>query len=219
MTETEHQVVELAEEILGTTGLGLGDRWIASGGDSLKALRFCFAVRQRWGCALSQAAVLHGDLAAVARSVATVRPGEEPALPTPVVSGARSAPATSEQQRLWLLQRRTPGSRAYSVNQVFRVDGPVDTAGLRRALRGLVTRHEALRTSFGLGLDGLAQCVVATRRGARGARVAVVRGAVGETGGGPDARVDAPRVRHAGEGEEASAYAAGLSAARGKDGQ
>ncbi|GHH59688.1 amino acid adenylation domain-containing protein [Streptomyces umbrinus] len=159
MTETEHQVVELAEEILGTTGLGLGDRWIASGGDSLKALRFCFAVRQRWGCVLSQAAVLHGDLAAVARSVATVRPGEEPALPTPVVSGARSAPATSEQQRLWLLQRRTPGSRAYSVNQIFRVDGPVDTAGLRRALRGLVTRHEALRTSFGPGPDGLEQTV------------------------------------------------------------
>ncbi|MGI3204072.1 condensation domain-containing protein [Streptomyces sp. GLT-R25] len=76
-----------------------------------------------------------------------------------MVSGARSAPATSEQQRLWLLQRRSPGSRAYSVNQVFRVDGPVDTAGLRRALRGLVTRHEALRTSFGPGPDGLEQTV------------------------------------------------------------
>ncbi|MEU9188437.1 amino acid adenylation domain-containing protein [Streptomyces sp. NPDC048484] len=159
MTETERGVVDLAEEILGTTGLGLGDRWIASGGDSLKALRFCFAVRQRWGRELSQAAVLHGDLAAVAGSVATVRPGEESALPAPVVSGARSAPATSEQQRLWLVQRHTPGSRAYSVNQAFRVDGPVDTAGLRRALRGLVTRHEALRTGFGPGPDGLEQTV------------------------------------------------------------
>ncbi|MFD3376711.1 amino acid adenylation domain-containing protein [Streptomyces sp. NPDC058697] len=159
MTETERQVVELAEEILGTTGLGLGDRWIASGGDSLKALRFCFAVRRRWGRDLSQAAVLHGDLAAVARSVATGRPREESDLPAPVVSGARSAPATSEQQRLWLIQRRTPGSRAYSVDQAFRVDGPVDTARLRRALRSLVTRHEALRTSFGLGPDGLEQTV------------------------------------------------------------
>ncbi len=159
MTETERRVVELAEEIIGTTGLGLGDRWIASGGDSLKALRFCFAVRQRWGHELTQSTVLHGDLAAVARSLATVRPGEESALPTPVVSGARSAPATSEQQRLWLVQRRTPGSRAYSVNQAFRVDGPVDTTALRRALCSLVTCHEALRTSFGLGPDGLEQTV------------------------------------------------------------
>ncbi|MEU5591499.1 amino acid adenylation domain-containing protein [Streptomyces sp. NPDC020298] len=158
-TETERRVVELAEEILGTTGLGLGDRWIASGGDSLKALRFCFAVRQRWGRELTQAAVLHGDLAAVARSLTTVRPGEENALPAPVISGARSAPATSEQQRLWLVQRSTPGSRAYSVNQAFRVDGPVDTAALRSALRSVVARHEALRTSFGLGPDGLEQTV------------------------------------------------------------
>ncbi|MEV8123408.1 amino acid adenylation domain-containing protein [Streptomyces sp. NPDC085944] len=158
-TETERRVVELAEEIIGTTGLGLGDRWIASGGDSLKALRFCFAVRQRWGRELTQTAVLHGDLAAVAQSLTTVRPGTEGALPAPVVSGARSAPATSEQQRLWLIQRRTPGSRAYSVSQAFHVDGPVDTAALRRALRSLVARHGALRTGFGLGPDGLEQTV------------------------------------------------------------
>ncbi|QNP68570.1 amino acid adenylation domain-containing protein [Streptomyces roseirectus] len=156
-TETERQVVALAEEILDTTGLGPGDRWIASGGDSLKALRFCFAARQRWGRELTQAAVLHGDLAAVARSLTTDGPGPDSA--APVVSGARTAPATSEQQRLWLLQRRTPDSRAYSVNQVFDVDGPVDTAALRQALRALVTRHEALRTGFGLGPDGLEQNV------------------------------------------------------------
>ncbi|MEU5717066.1 amino acid adenylation domain-containing protein [Streptomyces sp. NPDC020403] len=158
-TETERRVVELAEEILGAAGLGLGDRWIASGGDSLKALRFCFAVRQRWGRELTPAAVLHGDLAAVARSLVTVSSGEESAVRAPVVSGARSAPATSEQERLWLVQRRTPDSRAYSVNQAYRVDGPVDATALRRALRGLVVRHAALRTSFGLGPDGLEQTV------------------------------------------------------------
>ncbi|WP_069170055.1 non-ribosomal peptide synthetase [Streptomyces griseus] len=158
-TETERRVVELAEEILGATGLGLGDRWIASGGDSLKALRFCFAVRQRWGRELTPAAVLHGDLAAVARSLVTVSPGAESTLRGPVVSGARTAPATSEQERLWLVQRRTPGSRAYSVGQAYRVDGPVDAAVLRRALRSLVDRHAALRTGFGLGPDGLEQTV------------------------------------------------------------
>jgi amino acid adenylation domain-containing protein len=158
-TETERRVVELAEEILGTTGLGPGDRWIASGGDSLKALRFCFAVRQRWGRELTQAEVLHGDLAAVARSLTAVRPGEDSAVPAPAVSGARSAPATSEQQRLWLMQRHSPTSRAYSVHQAFRVDGLVDTTTLRRALRGLVERHAALRTSFHLGPGGLEQSV------------------------------------------------------------
>ncbi|MEV6995110.1 amino acid adenylation domain-containing protein [Streptomyces sp. NPDC093228] len=159
MTETERQVVELAEEILGATGLGPRDRWIACGGDSLKALRFCFAVRQRFGRELAQTTVLQGDLAAVARSLTSEPADGENTLPAPVVSGARSAPATSEQQRLWLLQRRTPDSRAYSVNQAFRVDGPVDTTALRRALRGLVARHPALRTSFAPGPEGLEQTV------------------------------------------------------------
>ncbi|MEU9291498.1 amino acid adenylation domain-containing protein [Streptomyces sp. NPDC048275] len=158
-TETERKVLKLAEEILGTTGLGLGDRWMASGGDSLKALRFCFAIRQRWGCDLTQATVLHSDLAAIAQAVTTAGPGEESSYPAPTVAGAHSAPATSEQQRLWLLQRRAPASRAYSVNQAFRVDGPVDTAALRRALRTLVARHAALRAGFALGPQGLRQTV------------------------------------------------------------
>ncbi|MBM7439385.1 amino acid adenylation domain-containing protein [Streptomyces sp. HB132] len=158
-TETEREVLALAEEILGATGLGLGDRWIASGGDSLKALRFCFAVRKRWGRDLTQAVVLHGGLAAIARAVTSTGPAEVSAFPAPVVAGSRSAPATSEQQRLWLLQRHAPSSRAYSVNQVFRVDGPVDLVALRRALRMLVTRHAALRTGFSLGPQGLRQTV------------------------------------------------------------
>lgn len=158
-TRAEREVLELAEEILGVTGLRLGDRWIANGGDSLKALRFRFAVRQRWGRDLAQAAVLHGDLATIARAVTTTGPGEESPYPDVVVAGASSAPATSEQQRLWLLQRRAPGSLAYSVGQAFRVDGPVDTAALRRALRALVARHAALRTSFDAGPLGLLQTV------------------------------------------------------------
>ncbi|MFG3254890.1 amino acid adenylation domain-containing protein [Streptomyces sp. NPDC048172] len=158
-TGAEREVVELAEEILGTSGLGPGDRWIACGGDSLKALRFCFAVRQRWGRELTQAAVLREDLAALARAVTADGRGEDSTLAAPVVAGARSAPVTSEQQRLWLLQRRAPESRAYSVNQAFRVDGPVDTAALRRGLRALVARHAALRTGFAAAPEGLRQTV------------------------------------------------------------
>ncbi|MGW2213037.1 amino acid adenylation domain-containing protein [Streptomyces sp. NPDC001781] len=157
VTETEREVLDLAQEILGVTDLGLGDRWIASGGDSLRALRFCFAVRQRWGRDLPRATVLHGDLASIARAVSGGDSGEQAAYPVAVAAGARSAPVTGEQQRLWLLQRRSPGSLAYSVNQAFRVDGAVDTAALRQALRTLVARHTALRTGFTLGSQGLRQ--------------------------------------------------------------
>ncbi|WP_063798134.1 non-ribosomal peptide synthetase [Streptomyces sp. 150FB] len=158
-TRRQRELLELAEQVLGTTGVGLTDRWIACGGDSLKAVRLRFEIRRRWDCEVPQATVLQGDLAAVARAVTAARPGAVSVYPVPAVSGARSGPATSEQQRLWLVQRRAPGSRAYHVNQALRIDGTVDTAALRQAIRRLVEGHAALRTGFETGPEGLVQVV------------------------------------------------------------
>ncbi|MFB0619621.1 amino acid adenylation domain-containing protein [Streptomyces sp. AGS-58] len=159
-TEWQRQVLDLAGEVLGVTGLRLDDRWIASGGDSLKALRLRFEVRRRWGCELPQSLVLRADLAELAAAVRagrTTNPSPHPAPPAP--AGARSAPATSEQQRLWLLHQRDPRSCAYNVGLSFRIRGTVDTAALRRALCRLVVRHPALRTAFDTTADGLRQVV------------------------------------------------------------
>ncbi|KOT78041.1 peptide synthetase [Streptomyces rimosus subsp. pseudoverticillatus] len=159
-TPWQRTVLELAGEVLGVPGLRLGDRWIANGGDSLKALRLRFEVRRRWSCELPQAAVLQGDFAQLAAAVAEARDGAASPYPEPSApSGARSAPATSEQQRLWLLQQRDPRSCAYNVPMAFRLDGAVDTAALREALRRLVVRHPALRTAFEATPEGLRQVV------------------------------------------------------------
>ncbi|MER6799498.1 AMP-binding protein, partial [Amycolatopsis mediterranei] len=77
----------------------------------------------------------------------------EPGAPTT----AATAPATSEQQRLWLLQQRNPASTAYHVPLAFRVTGEADVDALRRDVRGLVERHPALRTAFEATPDGLRQ--------------------------------------------------------------
>ncbi len=159
-TPWQREVLELAGEVLDVPGLRLGDRWIANGGDSLKALRLRFEVRRRWGCELAQAAVFQGDFAQLAAAVAEARDGAASPYPEPSApSGARSAPATSEQQRLWLLQQRDPRSCAYNVPMAFRLDGAVDTAALREALRRLVARHFALRTAFEATPEGLRQVV------------------------------------------------------------
>ncbi|MYU56091.1 MULTISPECIES: non-ribosomal peptide synthetase [Streptomyces] len=165
-TGQQREVLELAGEVLGVAGLRPGDRWLAHGGDSLKALRLRFEVRRRWGCELPQALVLQGDFAQLAAAVAAGRTVDGdgdgdgapyPAPPAP--AGACSAPATAEQQRLWLLQQRTPRSCAYNVGLAFRLRGAVDTAALRGALRRLVARHPALRTAFAATPEGLRQTV------------------------------------------------------------
>lgn len=160
----QRDVLDLAAEILGTSRPRLGDRWIAAGGDSLKALRLRFEVRRRWSCELSSSAVMRGDFAEMAAEIAAARQrggtaDGSPYPPVPAPSAARSAPATAEQQRLWLLQQRSPSSRAYLVGAAFRVDGVVDVGALRQALAALVERHVALRTGFEARPDGLFQVV------------------------------------------------------------
>ncbi|MFD9905300.1 amino acid adenylation domain-containing protein [Streptomyces sp. NPDC059063] len=162
VTPWQREVLDLAGQVLGIADLRLSDRWIACGGDSLKALRLRFEARRRWGREVPQALVLQGDFAQLAAVIEGATSDDAPSYPEVAApSGARSAPATSEQQRLWLLQEREPESRAYHVPMVFRLTGTVDTAALRHALRLLVARHPALRTAFEAAPDGLRQVVAA----------------------------------------------------------
>ncbi|UFR07368.1 amino acid adenylation domain-containing protein [Streptomyces sp. Go40/10] len=159
-TPLQRQVLDLAGRVLGVAGLRPDDRWIPSGGDSLKALRLRSEVRRRWGCELPQRLVLGADIAELAAAVEAGRgTGRSPYPAPPVPAGARSAPATSEQQRLWLLHQRDPASCAYNVGLSFRIHGTVDSAALRRALHRLVVRHPALRTAFEATAEGLRQVV------------------------------------------------------------
>ncbi|WP_439658268.1 amino acid adenylation domain-containing protein [Lentzea sp. HUAS TT2] len=65
-----------------------------------------------------------------------------------------TTPVSGLQRGLWFMDRWNPGSPAYLVPWVFEFDGTVDADVLHRALRLLVGRHEALRTTFDLGPDG-----------------------------------------------------------------
>ncbi len=61
---------------------------------------------------------------------------------------AGPVPASFGQERLWFLEQLEPGSPAYHLTLAFWVEGALDAGALRRALRRLVRRHEALRTTF-----------------------------------------------------------------------
>ncbi|MFF7725018.1 MupA/Atu3671 family FMN-dependent luciferase-like monooxygenase [Streptomyces sp. NPDC008001] len=58
------------------------------------------------------------------------------------------APLSPGQQRIWFLERMLPGRTAYNETKAIRLDGPLDVPALHAALRGLVARHEGLRTVF-----------------------------------------------------------------------
>jgi amino acid adenylation domain-containing protein/non-ribosomal peptide synthase protein (TIGR01720 family)/FkbM family methyltransferase len=59
-----------------------------------------------------------------------------------LIEGFRLSP---QQQRLWTAQA---GGRAFMAQCAVDIKGPLDSASLREALREVVARHEALRTTF-----------------------------------------------------------------------
>ncbi|MDO0909463.1 amino acid adenylation domain-containing protein [Streptomyces sp. DT2A-34] len=80
--------------------------------------------------------------------------GPPPAEPAPT-----DAPLSPGQERIWFLERLLPGRTAYNEVKAIRLDGPLDVPVLHAALRGLVARHEGLRTVFRETGDGPRQIV------------------------------------------------------------
>ncbi|MEZ0112509.1 amino acid adenylation domain-containing protein [Catenulispora sp. EB89] len=70
-------------------------------------------------------------------------------------AGAGPLPLSFGQEQLWFLDHFAPNQPVYNIPQALRVTGLLDVAALGRALDALVERHEALRTRFVTGPDGL----------------------------------------------------------------
>ena len=69
-------------------------------------------------------------------------------------------PVSFAQDGLWFLQRLTPESPVYNVVHAWRIDGALDLGALEQALRFVINRHDALRTTFVLSDGKLWQRIV-----------------------------------------------------------
>ena len=85
-------------------------------------------------------------LGGFAAAVAALR-GEEPGEEAPPLSReeAAEAPLSFSQERLWFLDRLTPGTSIYNIPSPMRVRGPVSPEVLRLCFDEILRRHEALR--------------------------------------------------------------------------
>ncbi|WP_239571871.1 non-ribosomal peptide synthetase, partial [Streptomyces sp. G44] len=158
-TRAERLVAAAWTDVLDTDEAGADDDFFALGGDSILAVRVTSRLRAAFGTDISPRLLFtHPTLRDLAAALGEPGGAEAAAL-IPAADPDTPAPLSYAQQRLWFLDRFEPGSTEFTTLSVLRLRGPLDHAALRTALDGLVTRHEALRTTFAEH-DGRARQIV-----------------------------------------------------------
>ncbi|HEU5182484.1 MAG TPA: amino acid adenylation domain-containing protein [Candidatus Polarisedimenticolia bacterium] len=159
-TPAERAVARVWEEVLGVESVGTGDHFFDLGGHSLLATQVISRLRSALGVEVPLRAIFEAPtLAALAAFV------EASAAPTrrggaiPRLDRRNPIPLSFAQQRLWFIDRLSPGIAAYNIPNALRLEGDLDKAALGWTLGEILRRHEALRTRFVEGAQGAEQIV------------------------------------------------------------
>jgi len=151
-TQGEELLAGIFSELLGEAGFGIDENFFRLGGHSLLATQAVSRIRKLFGVDLPLSRFFENPtVAALAgavdelRSVGSGRAGE-PAIPTLPRGG--DLPLSLAQERLWVMDRLSPGNPIYNVGQALCLRGPLDRTLLHRSFTLLARRHEILRTHF-----------------------------------------------------------------------
>ncbi|POF30627.1 non-ribosomal peptide synthetase [Roseibium marinum] len=156
--DTETGIARIFAEVLDRPAFGRTEDFFAAGGHSLLTARVIGRIRRDFGCSLSiREFFAEPTVAGLARHV-RVRGGAQGTRIEPAPQAADD-PLTPAQQQLFVLDRIRPGRADYVVSTAFSLHGSLDVPALRRALDGVMQRHESLRTAFVIKDDGPRQVV------------------------------------------------------------
>jgi hypothetical protein len=136
--------------------IGVEDSFFLLGGQSLQAASISARVVNEFGVRIQIGNVLsHPTIAEFDRNVLSSARNEKP----PQLSKAIGVSPSPAQQRLWFLDQFIPNRAAYNIPVAFRVRGLLNVDALHSALLLVVSRHQALRTTFPMK-DGAPRPVV-----------------------------------------------------------
>ncbi len=150
----ERVVLSVFAQVLGRT-LARSESFFDAGGHSLKAIQAVSRLKRELGVDVSLRDIFAHPTAA---SMAVVLRGLAPARFATIerVADAVDYGVSHAQRRMWVLVQM--GGR-YGMPGAVRLRGEVDIERLRDALRGVVERHESLRTRFSMADAELRQRV------------------------------------------------------------
>ncbi len=151
-TDGERALAAIWRDVLVVERVGRDDDFFTLGGTSLVATVLSSRIHRDLGRALPLAELFgHPTLAGMAGAVERAGHAElAPITAAPVAEHHLASPA---QRRIFLLQEASGSGTSYNMPVALEIDGVLDPVRVEAALDVLLTRHEALRTTFEV-LDG-----------------------------------------------------------------
>lgn len=149
----EEQLTKIWSEVLRVDRIGVHDNFFALGGHSLLVIQVAVRIRDAFQVQISVKNLFDAPtIAALAEHVEAAKRLDSMAIAIPWERIDREKnnrlPLSFAQQRLWFLEQMEVELTAYNLPYAWRLQGPLDTEALHRALGEIVRRHEALRTTF-----------------------------------------------------------------------
>jgi|GEM_PF-397272 len=151
-TPMEAKLAELWQEVLGVPSVGIRDNFFELGGHSLRAMRLAARIQKEMHVYVPLQEVF---AAPTIEQLAVVIAGlqQHTFAAIPVAPVQPHYPVSSGQKRLYVLQQFEGGETSYNMPGVIMLEGSLDRERFEEAFRGLIRRHETLRTGFEL-VDG-----------------------------------------------------------------
>jgi amino acid adenylation domain-containing protein/non-ribosomal peptide synthase protein (TIGR01720 family) len=148
VTEAERLVASIWSDVLDVPRVGADANFFDLGGDSISSIRVTSRLRAAFGVELSPRVLFERPtVAGLAADLSSDTPRPELA-GIPPVDRDRDLPLSFAQQRLWFLNEFDSDAAGYLTVFGVRLCGELDLTALRRAVTGLIARHESLRTTF-----------------------------------------------------------------------
>ena len=153
-TETETRIADIWCKVLGIDTVAPGDSFFNLGGHSLLAARVVTQIRESFEIKVSVRAIFeHPTLGAFAAHIdalsSEASPASEQSATAPEPASHRSHyPLSANQQQLLFFEELDPGGSLYNAGLAIAVSGPLQRELLEQAIKGVMQRHEALRTVF-----------------------------------------------------------------------
>ncbi len=148
---TEEIVAGVMAEVLKLEDVGVNDDFFELGGHSLLIPRVTSRLNELFGVQLPMRALFDnskiGELAETITSLRSVN-GTGGDLPLAPVTRTSKLPMTFAQESLWAIDQISPDTGAYNISRALRLKGTLNTEVLQLSIDNIVSRHEALRTTF-----------------------------------------------------------------------